>query len=42
MKLENFSLLYPDGKTGDEPQHEVNSHAIYIYNNISPVSTQMD
>ena len=31
-----------DGKTADDPQHEVNSHAIYLYKDISPVSTQMD
>ena len=35
-------MLYPDGKTAEDPQHEVNSHAIYVYKEISPVSTQMD
>ena len=35
-------MLYPNGKTADDPQHEVNSHAIYVYKEISPVSTQMD
>ena len=35
-------VLYPDGKTAEDPQHEVNSHAIYVYKDISPVSTQMD
>ena len=35
-------VLYPDGKTAEDPQHEVNSHAIYIYKEIAPVSTLQD
>lgn len=35
-------MLYPDGKTGNEPQHEVNSYSTYIYKDTSPVSTLQD
>lgn len=34
-------MLYPDGKTGDEPQHEVNSFSAY-YNQIVPVTFLQD
>ena len=35
-------MLYPAGKTGTEPQHEVNSFSTYIYKEVAPVSTLMD
>jgi hypothetical protein len=35
-------MLYPDGKTDNEPQHEVNGYAIAIWNQIAPVSFLQD
>ena len=35
-------MLYPDGQTAEDPQHEINSHSISIYNDIAPVSTLQD
>ena len=35
-------MLYPNGKTGDELQHEVNGYAIAIWNQIAPVSFLQD
>ena len=35
-------MLYPDGKTADEPQHEINTYAISIYNQVAPVTFLQD
>jgi hypothetical protein len=34
-------MLYPDGKTAEDPQHEVNSFSAY-YNQIAPVTSLQD
>ena len=35
-------MLYPDGKSADEPQHEVNGYATYIWKDTAPVSFLLD
>ena len=35
-------MLYPDGKSADEPQHEINSYATYIWKQTAPVSFLLD
>jgi hypothetical protein len=34
-------MLYPDGKTAEDPQHEINSFSAY-YNQIVPVTFLQD
>lgn len=35
-------MLYPDGKSADDPQHEVNSYSTYIWRQTAPVSFLLD